>query len=407
MSFLYRTDAKIIRSLEISSNTKHHSQMGWHRFLDICQAKGVTESHFRTYLKSESTVFDDSDLMLFDCMKKGVLNATTQNIYLKSENQIYGEDGEELENDPDGLELVQDDSLNVKYNYSIDTENPECKKLFQNYIYEQLSKKNKTKLSFDDVMSNVKNSLLSHGEVEGLGAYFDNLQNEMYYDFMKTYQVGIYGFYKGKDNFDYELEIANRNNIDSVSQTQKLNDTLNGLENIKDVTFNRADKINIGDVLVNELQTEVRLHRGHSIFYAIFHPINYYRESKSITNAKNALVNLGAEREKVDEFVENTKLEDKLLRDKKNIIRARTIGGVLLGTRFEDLGKEVEISEEEIDDLVMDDETEVTFNNQLQEDIVKSENPVVSNEVPENKEPEQKQESVKENGNPVEQEQIV
>ncbi len=405
MSFLYRTDEKIIRSAEILNNTEHPSQMRWHRLLDICREKGVSDGHFRTYMQGKNSSFDDADVMLFDCLKKGVMKITTQDVMLKSDRQTYVEYGEELDSDADEIEVAPEEALNKKYTYSIDTENSACKNLFQKYVNEQLKRNTDLELDYDTVMSNIKGNLLKYGEIEGLEEYFNNLKKELSYDFIKTYQVSTHNAYQKSNGFDYEIEKTNRNNIDSVKHTQKLNETLNGIDKFPELIndSNKISKKNIGDVLIDELKTEVIVHRGHSPFYVIFHPIKYYRESKSITDAKNALVRLGADRNKVEEFVENTKLEDSYLRDKNDLVKARAVRNLLLDLKFEDLSKDVEFSDKEIDELLMNDDVEIEepFTKRLQEDIVKSENPV-DLEVPENNEQVEKQQSVKEDGVPVE-----
>lgn len=395
MSLFYGTDEKIIRSTEISSDAKHPSQMRWHKLLDICREKGVTESHFRSYMGSKMSSFGDEETFLFDCMKKNILKFNTQDVILESDERIIGEDGEELEDDPDGVVIVNEEIDNKKYNYYIDTENPDCKKFFQKYIKAQLSKSTNGELSFDNVMSNVKNNLLKYGEIDGLDEYFEQLKTESLYDFVSVYHSKIHDFYQEGEKFDYKIEKANRDNIDSVKQTQKLNETLDGAKKVfgSENRTNTVEKNNVGDVLVDELQTEVRLHRGHSLFFVVFHPIKYYREAKSISNAKNTLVDLGANREKVNEFVENVKLEDKYFRDKKDFVKAKAVNSVYLNLRFDSLVKGDEIPEDEIDDLVMeDDEKSVNeFTEQLAENINKSDNTVenvpVDNAPVENKEP--------------------
>ncbi len=380
MSLFYGTDEKIIKGEELKGHTSHPTQMKWHRLLDICREKGVSDGHYRTYMDSNSSAFGETEVFLYDCMKKDVLKVAVQNFDPKSKQQIYGEDGEELENDPDELELgPEDQSAKRKYIYSIDTENKSCKKMFKNYVKAQLDKFTDASVSYGDVMEGIKAELLKYGEIAGLSNYFNQIENEYSKEFVLVYNNATHNAYQKSNGFDVEIEKNFRNNLDSEKQTKMLKDTIDGIKKTPHLNDakNRAQKESCGDVLMDELQNEVRLHRGHSILFIVFHPVKYYREGKSITDAKQALVDLGADEKKVDALVENTKLEDKYLRSKNDIAKAKTVREVYLGRKFEDLQSGIEVNE--VDDLIMDDDESVVeeFVEQVANAVEKSEQPLV------------------------------
>lgn len=274
MSIFYGTDKqKLTNAYEALSDEDgfevETNVFPWLEHYQAISESNVTDAHFRRYL-TESAHYSERDAVMFDLYKQGVLSV----------RRVDGSTAYESED----LDVESD---TIVYRYELRTKSQKAKEQIKNLI---ISAVKKDEPYSEDAVKKAVADTRKH---------------------LNAYEVA--GIDEALDGVEAELEAGARSRIDADVQKRELDDAV---KNASASSAESAERVMTG------LKGAIYAHRSHSPFYAIFHPINYYREAQSIAGAKEALVKLGASAEKVDEFERNVIAEDRALRKDKDPERA-------------------------------------------------------------------------------------
>ncbi len=339
MALTYRTDKKTIRNTILFFKEDGKEGMKWHLYYRACMDKGVTQSHFSTFVK-ESTFFTRNDEVMYELFENDALYVVQQNKKNASEAWTY-----EIDTEKAGKTLLKLAKEKVGDVYS-----PES--------IQELRKKVK---SF--FVGNAYRVEPEDDEVENEGDELNESFEELGVSRETKFTVGKLD--KALDNVKFELEIIARDGIDPERQKTYLESATSSSLHCE----NYEEREHCAQDITDNLRGMVYAHRGHSVFYAIFHPFKYHAETVAINGAKDALVNnLQADRKSVEKLVANYEKEDKCLRDKKDFHQASLINELTMedeklqnlcykgidglagnGAIEEELDESFEINPEEVD----------------------------------------------------------
>lgn len=308
MAFLYSTDREQIRKSYTFDVKEGKDDLLWHKLWMKVADKNVTDGHFARYME-ENNLFSPEDVIMFKCMRAGILDPKLVKI---ENNSSTEEDEEELEEDE-----------KYRYEYSIDYKDYDLKDYMKQLVALQVN----------------KNDAYSED-------YFKSLIEKAYDKCSHHGLIKINGFERVINVIKEEAETIVRDNLDPETQTAELDfvthnaelfnkdrreDVINEFENPEEHDAEEIDKAvndrleDHGEKIMIAMKGAIYAHRNHNVFYAIFHPFKYNAEAKSITSAKKMLENLGADRKQIDKFEKNVISEDKYLRDKKDYHKAKFI----------------------------------------------------------------------------------
>ncbi len=294
------------------------SDFRWHKLWNQVADKNVSDAHFVQFME-ENGGFTPEDAIMFQCMRDGVLDFKL--VRVEKENRDEEENEDELD----------DEEPEYRYEYSIDENNPNWEKYMKKLIALQIDSGEAYSVDNGKMLLDRIYDKCTHGliKIDGLASA---INDELDYTVETAVRNGLNPDVQIAQ-LDYEVEMAN------IDGKYGPDDDGNELESEEDRENKKQEHLETmeahGDAIMESMRGAIYAHRGHSVFYAIFHPIKYYSEAKSIKNAKDALVKLGANRKKVDDFEKNVILEDKYLRDKKDYHRADQIGGLYVNVNFD------------------------------------------------------------------------